>query len=172
MEHFEDHHKAEFADSALSVNSGVEMPPVTNPTFKRKKRKRLTTEEYIAGILDGNMSILAQAITLTESLLPEHYRQSQEIIEQCLPHSGKSIRIGITGVPGAGKSTFIEAIGNNIIDQGHKLAVLAVDPSSELSKGSILGDKTRMETLAHNPKAFIRPSPSAGTLGGVARKTR
>ncbi len=172
MEHFEDHHKHEFADSALKVNSGIEQPPIVNPHFKKRPRRQLTTDDYVKGILEGNITILSQAITLTESLLPQHYVQSQEIIERCLPHSGNSIRIGITGVPGAGKSTFIEAIGTKVTNLGHKLAVLAIDPSSELSKGSILGDKTRMETLVHNPKAFIRPSPSAGTLGGVARKTR
>ncbi len=172
MNHFEDKHKSELPSSALKVNSGIEQPPVVNPHFRRVKRKKLTTDEYVDGILAGNITILSQAITLTESLLPAHYVQSQEIIERCLPHSGNSLRVGITGVPGAGKSTFIEAIGTQVTELGHKLAVLAIDPSSELSKGSILGDKTRMETLVGNPKAFIRPSPSAGTLGGVARKTR
>lgn len=172
MEHFEDEHKKEHDDSALNVNRGVEQPPVVNPYFRRVRRHSLSTDEYMEGILAGNITILSQAITLVESLLPEHYAQAQEIIERCLPHSGRSIRIGITGVPGAGKSTFIEATGNLATNQGHKLAVLAIDPSSERSKGSILGDKTRMETLTHNPSVFIRPSPSAGSLGGVARKTR
>lgn len=162
--------------SALSVNSGVEQPPIVNPNalaqFKRKKRKHLSLDEYVNGILSGNRTILSQAITLIESSLPEHNELAQQIIERCIPHSGKSIRIGITGVPGVGKSTFIEAIGSQITALGHELAVLAIDPSSERSKGSILGDKTRMETLCADPKAFIRPSPSAGSLGGVARKTR
>ena len=129
-------------------------------------------EEYVEGILQGNITTLSQAITLVESSNPDHYAQAQEIIEKCLPHAGKSVRIGITGVPGAGKSTFIEAVGNMVTSLKHKLAVLAIDPSSERSGGSILGDKTRMESISSNPKVFIRPSPSAGSLGGVARKTR
>ncbi len=172
MEHYEEHHKEQHADSALKVNAGIEQPPIVNPYFKKRARRVLTTDDYVEGILAGNITILSRAITLVESLLPEHYAQSQEIIERCLPHTGRSVRIGITGVPGAGKSSFIEAIGNQITGLGHKLAVLAIDPSSERSGGSILGDKTRMETLVHNPDAFIRPSPSAGSLGGVARKTR
>jgi LAO/AO transport system kinase len=164
------------AKSALSVNSGVEQPPIVNPNafaqFKRKKRNPLTLEEYVDGIRSGNRTILSQAITLIESSLPEHNELAQQIIERCLPYTGNSVRIGITGVPGVGKSTFIEAIGSQITALGHQLAVLAIDPSSERSKGSILGDKTRMETLCADPKAFIRPSPSAGSLGGVARKTR
>jgi LAO/AO transport system ATPase len=162
--------------SALSVNSGVEQPPIVNPNalsqIKRKKRKPLSLNDYVEGILAGNRTILSQAITLLESSLPEHSELAQQIIERCLPYSGKSVRLGITGVPGVGKSTFIEAIGSQITTLGHQLAVLAIDPSSERSKGSILGDKTRMETLCADPKAFIRPSPSSGSLGGVARKTR
>lgn len=172
MEHYENQHKEEHNNSALTVNAGVEQPPVVNPYFKRMKPRKLSTSDYMEGITRGDISVLGQAITLVESLLPEDYIQSQEIIEKCLPLGGNSMRIGITGVPGAGKSTFIEAIGTKVTSLGHKLAVLAIDPSSEKSKGSILGDKTRMETLVHNPKAFIRPSPSAGSLGGVARKTR
>ncbi len=162
--------------SALQVNPGIEPPPVVNPdalhNLKKRKRKTLTVEEYCDGILSGNRTILSQAITLIESSLPEHNQLSREVIEKCLPNSGKSVRIGITGVPGVGKSTFIEALGTEITLRGHKLAVLAIDPSSERSKGSILGDKTRMEKLSANENAFIRPSPSAGSLGGVARKTR
>ena len=124
------------------------------------------------GIRAHDRTVLSKAITLIESSLPEHYAQAQEIINACIPFSGKSVRIGITGVPGAGKSTFIECFGNHLIASGHRIAVLAVDPSSDISKGSILGDKTRMETLSVQPHAFIRPSPSAGSLGGVARKTR
>lgn len=172
MDHFENHHKSEFADSALKVNSGIEKPPIISPYFVKKKKRDLNSEDYIKGIREGNITILSQAITLIESLLPSHHDLAQDIIEKCLPYSGNSIRIGITGVPGAGKSTFIEAIGTKVTNLGHKLAVLAIDPSSEKSGGSILGDKTRMETLIHNPNAFIRPTPTAGSLGGVARKTR
>jgi len=126
----------------------------------------------VKGIFSGNRTILSQAITLVESSLPEHYDTAQEIIEKCLPLSSRSVRIGITGVPGAGKSTFIETFGLHILGEGRKIAVLTIDPSSEQTKGSIMGDKTRMEQLSVHPDAFIRPSPSAGTLGGVARKTR
>ncbi|MFI3261549.1 MAG: methylmalonyl Co-A mutase-associated GTPase MeaB [Rikenellaceae bacterium] len=172
MDHFEHHHKSEFANSALQVNSGVEQPPIVNPHFKKRKKKVLTVDDYIKGITSGDITILSRAITLIESILPSDYDLSQEIIEKCLPYSGNSVRVGITGVPGAGKSTFIEAIGTKVTNMGHKLAVLAIDPSSEKSGGSILGDKTRMETLIQNKNAFIRPSPTAGSLGGVARKTR
>lgn len=162
--------------SALIVNPGIEQPPIVNEDaikrYKAKKRKPLSIDAYMDGIRNGNIPILSQAITLLESSLPQHQELARELVERCLPHSGKSIRIGITGVPGVGKSTFIEALGSTITNQGHRLAVLAVDPSSERSKGSILGDKTRMETLSADPNAFIRPSPSAGSLGGVARKTR
>jgi LAO/AO transport system kinase len=162
--------------SALKVNPGVEQPPTVNSNiasrFKKNKRKALDVNQYVQGILNRDISILSQAITLIESSLPSHHELGQQIIEKCLPHTGKSIRIGITGVPGVGKSTFIEALGGTITQAGGRLAVLAIDPSSERSKGSILGDKTRMETLCNDPNAFIRPSPSAGSLGGVARKTR
>jgi LAO/AO transport system kinase len=131
----------------------------------------MEVDEYVEGILACKRTVLGQAITLVESSLPEHNVIAQQIIEKCLPHSGNSIRIGITGVPGVGKSTFIEATGTYLTGMGHKLAVLAIDPSSQRSKGSILGDKTRMEKLSTDPDAFIRPSPTAGTLGGVARKT-
>ena len=157
----------------LTVNKGIAQPPSVNPYLVRVKRKRnLTSGEYVEGILKGDISILGQAVTLVESTLPEHYALSQEVIEKCLPYASRSSRIGITGVPGAGKSTFIEALGMHLVNKGSKLAVLAIDPSSERSKGSILGDKTRMEELSVSDKAFIRPSPSAGSLGGVARKTR
>jgi LAO/AO transport system kinase len=158
--------------SALSVSEGVHQPPSVNPNLPKVKRTKLSTKDYVAGILEGDRVILSRAITLIESNLPEHALQAQHIIEKCLPYTGKSIRIGITGVPGVGKSSFIESIGNYLTANGHKLSVLAIDPSSEKSKGSILGDKTRMETLSINTDAFIRPSPSAGSLGGVARKTR
>ena len=172
IEHYEKEYIDAHHDSALNVTEGVEDKPVVNPYFVRKKRRQMTTDEYVAGILEGNITILAQAITLIESNNPVHYAQAQEIIERCLPHSGKSVRIGITGVPGAGKSSFIEAVGNMVTSYKHKLAVLAIDPSSERSGGSILGDKTRMESICLNPDIFVRPSPSAGSLGGVARKTR
>jgi LAO/AO transport system kinase len=123
-------------------------------------------------LLSGNRRALAKAITLVESKLDSHREQAQDILEQVLPHSGNSIRIGITGVPGVGKSTFIEAFGLYLIAQGKRVAVLAVDPSSPIAGGSILGDKTRMEELSRREEAFIRPSPAAGTLGGVAQKTR
>ncbi|HLN19933.1 MAG TPA: methylmalonyl Co-A mutase-associated GTPase MeaB [Bacteroidales bacterium] len=160
-------------DSA-KTRSGVEQPPSVNPQIlgKRKKRKEYSVDEYVEGILSGSRTILSQAITLIESSLPEHYSMAQAIIEKCLPYSARSLRIGITGVPGAGKSTFIETFGLYLTGQGRKLAVLTIDPSSEHTKGSILGDKTRMEQLSVHPDVFIRPSPSSGSLGGVARKTR
>ncbi|SMO57263.1 methylmalonyl Co-A mutase-associated GTPase MeaB [Gracilimonas mengyeensis] len=130
-------------------------------------------QEFIDGILSGSRMLLSRAITLIESTKEAHQDLAQEIIEGCLPHSGQSVRIGVTGVPGVGKSTFIEAFGNHVIEeQNRKLAVLAVDPSSSKTRGSILGDKTRMETLANNPNAYIRPTPTSGSLGGVARSTR
>ena len=172
IEHYEKEYLDQHHDSALNVTEGVDDKPVVNPYFVRRKRRVMTTEEYVEGILAGNITILAQAITLIESNNPTHYAQAQEIIERCLPYSGKSVRIGITGVPGAGKSSFIEAVGNMVTSYNHKLAVLAIDPSSERSGGSILGDKTRMESICHNPNIFVRPSPSAGSLGGVARTTR
>ncbi|MAO65775.1 MAG: methylmalonyl Co-A mutase-associated GTPase MeaB [Balneola sp.] len=136
-------------------------------------RKFPTATEFIEGILAGNRMLLSRAITLIESTKKEHQDLAQEIIEGCLPHSGNSVRIGITGVPGVGKSTFIEAFGNYIIEEENRsLAVLAVDPSSSKTRGSILGDKTRMETLSNHPKAYIRPTPTSGSLGGVARSTR
>ncbi|MBQ3173600.1 MAG: methylmalonyl Co-A mutase-associated GTPase MeaB [Alistipes sp.] len=172
IEHYEKEYLDTHHGSALNVTEGVEDKPVVNPYFVRRKRRVMTTDEYVEGILAGNITILAQAITLIESNNSTHYAQAQEIIERCLPHSGRSVRIGITGVPGAGKSSFIEAVGNMVTSYNHKLAVLAIDPSSERSGGSILGDKTRMESICHNPNIFVRPSPSAGSLGGVARKTR
>lgn len=169
MEHPENNSKYK----GLVVNKGVTQPPSVNPyRVKRKKSILLTADEYVDGILSGNIVILSRAVTLIESSLPEHADLAQEIIERCLPYSGNSIRVGITGVPGAGKSTSIDAFGMHLLGKGHKLAVLAIDPSSERSKGSILGDKTRMDNLSVAENAFIRPSPSAGSLGGVARKTR
>ncbi|MDR1809059.1 MAG: methylmalonyl Co-A mutase-associated GTPase MeaB [Prevotella sp.] len=170
-----EHPENETRYSGLSVNEGTSEKPTVNPyikDFSRFKRKSYTAAEYVEGILKGNISMLGQAVTLIESSNPDHQIIAQEVIEKCLPYSGASVRIGITGVPGAGKSTSIDAFGMHILQQKHKLAVLAIDPSSEVSKGSILGDKTRMERLSIAENAFIRPSPSAGSLGGVARKTR
>ena len=160
---------------SLKIREGVDQPPSINPDVFAsgvKKRKKYSVNEYVKGIRDGNRAILSQAITLIESSLPDHKSAARSIIEKCLPESSTSVRIGITGVPGAGKSTFIETFGLYAVSRGRKVAVLAIDPSSQQSKGSILGDKTRMEKLGNSPDAFIRPSPSAGTLGGVARKTR
>lgn len=159
----------------LTVNKGIEQPSMVNPYLKNRKRpqrRQFTVGEYVEGILKGDITVLSQAVTLVESLRPEHQVVAQEVIEKCLPYSGRSIRVGISGVPGAGKSTSIDVFGLHVLKRGGKLAVLAIDPSSERSKGSILGDKTRMEKLSVHPDSFIRPSPSAGSLGGVARKTR
>ncbi len=158
--------------SGLTVNSGVAQPPCVNPYLKRPKRRVYTPGELVEGILKGDVMMLSRAVTLVESVAPAHQAQAREVIEKCLPYSGNSRRIGITGVPGAGKSTSIDVFGFHALKHGGKLAVLAIDPSSERTKGSILGDKTRMEKLSQHPDAFIRPSPSAGSLGGVARKTR
>lgn len=168
-----DHPENDSQYAGLSVNSGVAQPPIVNPYRVARRRKPLpTASELVEGILKGNVTTLSRAVTLVESLAPDHYALAQEVIEKCLPYSGNSRRIGITGVPGAGKSTSIDVFGLHVLKDGGKLAVLAIDPSSERTKGSILGDKTRMEKLSQHPNAFIRPSPSAGSLGGVARKTR
>ena len=127
---------------------------------------------YVQGVLSGNRLVLARSITLLESSLPAHHRLAREISRQLLPHTGGAIRLGITGVPGVGKSTFIEALGMRLVQNGRRVAVLAVDPSSTRSGGSVMADKTRMEKLAARPEAFIRPSPAGKTTGGVARKTR
>lgn len=136
------------------------------------RRPRLARDAYVEGVLRGDRTILSQAITLVESLRAEDIELGQDVLEKCLPYAGDSIRVGITGVPGAGKSSLIEVLGTYLTGRGEKVAVLAVDPSSQVSRGSILGDKTRMETLANDERAFIRPSPSGGSLGGVARRTR
>ena len=160
----------------LKVNEGIPQPEsVSHESVKRflnKSRNLLPVNDYVSGILNGDITLLSKAVTLVESANAKHQHLAQEIITKCLPHSGNSIRVGITGVPGVGKSTFIEALGSYITKQGGKLAVLAIDPSSERTKGSILGDKTRMEELSGDKNAYIRPSPAAGSLGGVARKTR
>jgi len=136
------------------------------------RKKRLNTAVYVEGILKGDKLTLSRAITLIESRNPNDLLQAEEVLKAILPHSGNSIRIGVTGVPGVGKSTFIESFGTHVTELDKKLAVLTIDPSSQKTKGSILGDKTRMEELARNPKAFIRPSASGSTLGGVSNKTR
>jgi len=163
-------------NKSLTVQDGISQPSsISNESinrFKQVKKKSLTADEYVSAITSGDITILSKAITIIESSLAEHQDLAKDIISACLKYSGKSLRIGITGVPGVGKSTFIEAIGKYVTSVEKKLAVLAVDPSSDISKGSILGDKTRMEELSIDTFAYIRPSPSGGNLGGVARKTR
>lgn len=175
-------HKAKFLlktpnkKSALSEIHGVEQPETLSSVVAHQiqqfRRKQPSAEELIAGILKGDKTALSRAITLVESTNPEHLAKANEVIKGCLPHANNSVRIGITGVPGVGKSTFIEAFGKYLTSIGKKVAVLAVDPSSSISHGSILGDKTRMEELVKDENAYIRPSASGDTLGGVARKTR
>ncbi|WP_088040674.1 methylmalonyl Co-A mutase-associated GTPase MeaB [Bacillus sp. EAC] len=139
---------------------------------ERKRKKILSEDDYVNGVIEGNRTILAQAITLIESNSPAHMQTAQNVLTRLLPYTGRSIRIGITGVPGAGKSTLIESFGSLLCERGHRVAVLTVDPSSTITKGSILGDKTRMDSLSRNPNAYIRPSASGGSLGGIARKSR
>ncbi|MDR1281997.1 MAG: methylmalonyl Co-A mutase-associated GTPase MeaB [Opitutaceae bacterium] len=136
------------------------------------RRRTLTLDEYEQGVLASNPTLLGRAITLIESNAPAHQGLAQQLLARLLPHTGRARRIGITGIPGAGKSTFIEALGTHLTGHGHRVAVLAIDPTSTLTGGSILGDKVRMEKLSQHPAAFIRPTPSGGSLGGVARKTR
>lgn len=157
---------------AIRIVKGVENSNPDSKSFSTKKRTQLSVDDYVKGVLEGDRTILARTITLIESNSPSHQETASEVLKKILPYSGNSLRIGITGVPGAGKSTFIESLGVNLVNSGHKVAVLAVDPSSTVTKGSILGDKTRMEKLAREPNCFIRPSPSGGTLGGVTRKSR
>jgi LAO/AO transport system kinase len=138
----------------------------------RSSRRELSLDDYVAGVRAGDRGVLGRAISLIESNAPAHAERAEELLARLAPFTGGAHRVGVSGVPGAGKSTLIEALGKHLTAQGHKLAVLAVDPSSTKSGGSILGDKTRMQALASDPNAFIRPSPSGGSLGGVARKTR
>lgn len=162
-------------NSALSELHGVSQPESVSPSameYALKRRRQPTGEELVLGIVKGDKTALSRAITLIESTNPVHTEKANAVINACLPHANKSVRIGITGVPGVGKSTFIEAFGKHLTSLGKKVAVLAVDPSSSLSYGSILGDKTRMEELVKDENAYIRPSASGDTLGGVARKTR
>lgn len=146
--------------------------PTGGPARPVPKRRKLQTDDYVQGIEAGDRTLLSRAITLVESDAPTHFRQAQEVLTRIMPRTGQAVRIGITGVPGVGKSTFIEALGLHLCRTGHRVAVLAVDPSSSLTRGSILGDKTRMEHLSREPNCFIRPSPSSGHLGGVTRKSR
>ncbi len=160
-------------DPTLQVRPGAEAPPSINPVRTRTGPRRLfPVAAYVDGIRSADRVMLGRAITLIESEREDHQKPAQEVIERCLPHAGRSMRIGITGVPGVGKSTLIEALGSHYTGLGKKVAVLAIDPSSARSRGSILGDKTRMPRLSADPAAFIRPSPTGGSLGGVARKTR
>ena len=162
--------------SALQEKKGVSQPETTSKLSAEKiiqnRAKQNSVDEFVSKILEGNITFLSKAITLVESTNSKHQQKANKIIERCLPYANNSIRIGITGVPGVGKSTFIEAFGKHLTSKGKKVAVLAVDPSSSVNKGSILGDKTRMEQLVTDKNAFIRPSPSGNSLGGVAQKTR
>ncbi|WP_299013538.1 methylmalonyl Co-A mutase-associated GTPase MeaB [uncultured Polaribacter sp.] len=162
--------------SALHEKEGVSKPGNTSKSaaeiIKKNRAKQNSVDEFVKQILKGNITYLSRAITLVESTNAKHQQKANEILEQCLPHANNSVRIGITGVPGVGKSTFIETFGKHLTSQNKKVAVLAVDPSSSVNKGSILGDKTRMEQLVTDKNAFIRPSPSGTSLGGVAQKTR
>ncbi len=159
---------------AVRIKKGIESPSAVHrvPRKPHARRAHLSADDYANGVLENDKTILARTITLIESNAPDHYQCAREVLQKLQSHSGKSLRIGITGVPGAGKSTLIEALGCFLIQAGLKVAVLAVDPSSTVTKGSILGDKTRMEKLSREPNCFIRPSPSGGTLGGVTRKSR
>lgn len=163
-------------DSALKVNQGIDQPSQINPNLinrsQKFKKERLSVDDIFRGIRNGDRALLSRGITLIESSLPADRIDASGLLKKCLPYSGNSVRIGITGVPGVGKSTFIETFGLNLIKNEKKVAVLAIDPSSTRTKGSILGDKTRMESLSTNPNAYIRPSASMGSLGGVARATR
>ena len=162
--------------STLFKIEGVSKQETTSKIAAKKiklnRNKIPSTKKFISEILAGNISFLSRAITLIESSNKKHQEKANIILNECLPHANKSIRIGITGVPGVGKSTFIEALGMQLTEKNKKVAVLAIDPSSSINKGSILGDKTRMEELVNNKHAFIRPSPAGSSLGGVAQKTR
>ena len=164
------------SDSAITEQKGVPSPEITSSnvikTIKERRQEQPSATQLVNGIITGDITALSRAITLVESSNPVHLSKANAIINDCLPHANQSVRIGITGVPGVGKSTFIETFGTYLTSLGKKVAVLAVDPSSSVTKGSILGDKTRMEDLVKNQNAFIRPSPSGTSLGGVARKTR
>ena len=168
-----------FACSVMSGIDGIKdttvgniNPALASGKLKPKRKMIMSEDDYVEGVTKGDRMTLSRAITLIESNSPRHFAKAQRVLQRLLPRTGKAMRIGITGVPGAGKSTMIEAFGNMLCDAGHRVAVLTVDPTSSVTKGSILGDKTRMGTLSRRPEAFIRPSPAGGTLGGVARKSR
>lgn len=168
-----------FACSVMSGIDGIKdttvgniNPALASGKLKPKRKMIMSEDDYVEGVAKGDRMTLSRAITLIESNSPRHFAKAQRVLQRLLPRTGKALRIGITGVPGAGKSTMIEAFGNMLCDAGHRVAVLTVDPTSSVTKGSILGDKTRMGTLSRRPEAFIRPSPAGGTLGGVARKSR
>lgn len=168
-----------FACGVMSGISGIKdttvgniNPQLKTGAWKPKNRMVLSEDDYVNGVLSGDRMTLSRAITLIESNSPRHFKKAQRVLQRLLPYTGKALRIGITGVPGAGKSTMIEALGNMLCDEGHRVAILTVDPTSSVTKGSILGDKTRMGTLSRRREAYIRPSPAGGTLGGVARKSR
>ncbi|MCB0637133.1 MAG: methylmalonyl Co-A mutase-associated GTPase MeaB, partial [Lewinella sp.] len=148
------------------------MPHSLNPQLPPRRRSRRSADDYVQGVLSGDRVVLSQAVTLVESTLPADREQAHALLDACLPHTGRSFRLGITGVPGVGKSTFIEAFGLELLAAGYRLAVLTIDPSSQLTRGSILGDKTRMARLAQREEAYIRPSAAGDALGGVAAKTR
>jgi len=159
---------------AVKVVKGIDSHTLVKKStpFHSRRRAQLTVDDYVKGVLAKDKTVLGRAITLIESNSPVHFQTARDVLRRLQPHTGQSLRVGITGVPGAGKSTLIETLGCHLIDNHHHVAVLAVDPSSTVTRGSILGDKTRMEKLARQENCFIRPSPSSGTLGGVARKSR
>ncbi|MCQ9352418.1 methylmalonyl Co-A mutase-associated GTPase MeaB [Corynebacterium sp. 153RC1] len=169
MNEFLEHHLG-----SLLTTAGTDLGEATAvaPEVIKRARRRIDIDELFEGVRSRNRTLMSRAITLLESTAPAHRVLAQELLVRLLPFSGNALRVGITGVPGVGKSTFIEALGMKLINDGHKVAVLAIDPSSTKTRGSILGDKTRMAKLAREDDAFIRPSPSAGTLGGVAKATR
>ncbi len=170
---------AKFTTSVMGGIEGIKdltvgniNPKLLNGTGMSHRKLVLSEDDYVEGVARGDRMTLSRAITLIESNSSKHFKRAQRVLQRLLPKTGNALRIGITGVPGAGKSTMIEAFGNMLCDAGHRVAVLTVDPTSSVTKGSILGDKTRMGTLSRRPEAFIRPSPAGGTLGGVARKSR
>lgn len=178
----DDHHHHYDPNFACGVMSGIDNvkdaaggnlnPGLKDGTMHLKRRLIPTEDDYVKGVLAGDRMMLSRAITLIESNSPRHFPLAQRVLQRLLPYTGHALRIGITGVPGAGKSTMIEALGNMLCDDGHRVAILTVDPTSTVTRGSILGDKTRMGTLSRRKEAYIRPSPAGGTLGGVARKSR
>jgi LAO/AO transport system kinase len=159
-------------DGVRAAHDGMSDKPASESASAAIRRREMSPSDYVKGVLAGDRTVLSRAITLVESNAPSHFEIARYVVKEILPKTGNSIRVGITGVPGAGKSTFIDTFGTMLCDKGRNVAILAVDPSSSVTKGSILGDKTRMENLSRNRNAFIRPSPSGGTLGGLTRKSR